>query len=93
MADRPAPSNHPRNNCVSHFAFSSFISEVANGTTVTLTLLSRKLISVLTCRSSTTSGLEQLAGIGTSRPHRAVAQCVVSRASLVVSMHQRPHLP
>lgn len=81
MADRPAPSNDP--------------GKVANGTavTLTLTLLSRKLISVLACRSSTTSGLEQLKGIGTSRPHRAVAQCVVSRASLVVSMHQRPHLP
>ena len=79
MAHRPALSNDP--------------GKVASGTAMTLTLLSRKLISVLTCRSSTTSGLEQLTRIGTSRPHRAVAQCVVSRASLVVSMHQRPHLP
>ena len=67
MAHRPASSNDP--------------GKVASGTAMTLTLLSRKLISVLTCRSSTTSGLEQLTGIGTSRPHRAVAQFVVSRAS------------
>ena len=81
MAERPASSNDPRNNYAPHFGFSSLFSKVANGTAVTLTLLSRKLVSVLTCRSSTTSGLEQLTRIGTSRRHRAVAQFVVSRAS------------